>query len=174
VDDWTRLALAARDGDEPSLPALVRTTQPHVWRLCAHLGDRDAADDLTQETYLRAFRALPSYRGDSPVRVWLFTIARRVVADDIAARQRRRNHPVDPHWRDTVADHAGAVATHELIGHLDPERREAFVLTQLFGYPYAEAAEICGCPVGTIRSRVARAREQLVTMLDAGSDEQTA
>jgi hypothetical protein len=75
VDDWTRLALAARDGDEPSLPALVRTTQPHVWRLCAHLGDRDAADDLTQETYLRAFQALPSYRGDSPVRVWLFTIA---------------------------------------------------------------------------------------------------
>lgn len=52
----------------------------------------------------------------------------------------------------------------ELLATLDPDRRAAFVLTQLFGYPYAEAAEVCGCPVGTIRSRVARARGDLIAV----------
>ncbi|MCW2755081.1 MAG: sigC [Marmoricola sp.] len=145
--------------------AFVAVTQSDVWRLCAHLGDREAADDLTQETYLRAVKALRRFRGDSPVRAWLFTIARRVVADDIAARQRRRQHPVDTSWRSDVADHADAVSTQALVAGLDTDRREAFVLTQLLGYTYADAAEICGCPVGTIRSRVARAREQLVAMI---------
>ncbi|QYJ04630.1 sigma-70 family RNA polymerase sigma factor [Nocardioides panacisoli] len=168
MDDWTSLALAARDGDAEALTALVRLTQPHVWRLCAHLADRETADDLTQETYVRALRSLARYRGDSPIRVWLFTIARRVVADEISRRQRRRRRP-EPTPAPPAPDHAGAVATEALLAHLDPQRREAFVLTQLLGYPYADAAEICGCPVGTVRSRVARAREQLVDLL--GEDE---
>jgi RNA polymerase sigma-70 factor (ECF subfamily) len=58
----------------------------------------------------------------------------------------------------------GAVVT-DLLARLDPDRREAFVLTQLLGLPYAEAAEVAGCPVGTIRSRVARARADLVDSL---------
>lgn len=162
MDEWTRLAIAARRGGESETLAFVRATQADVWRLCAHLGDRDCADDLAQEAFLRALRALPRFRGDSPVRPWLFTIVRRVVADDIAARKRRRNHPVDATWAGQVDDHAGAVSTEALLAELDLDRREAFVLTQLLGYSYAETAQICDCPVGTIRSRVARAREQLV------------
>jgi RNA polymerase sigma-70 factor (ECF subfamily) len=62
-----------------------------------------------------------------------------------------------------VPDAAGqGVVVTDLLARLDPDRREAFVLTQLLGLPYAEAAQVAGCPIGTIRSRVARARADLV------------
>lgn len=175
VEDWTRWALDARDGDERSWRRLVEASQPHVWRLCAHLGDREAADDLTQETYLRAIRSLRSYRGAAPVRVWLFAIARRVVADDIAARRKRRT--VDQSllaasYLQQHPDHAESSALIALLADLDPDRREAFVITQVLGFSYADAAAIAGCPVGTIRSRVARAREELATAVR--SDERSA
>lgn len=163
TDDWTELALRARGGDEHALAEFVRATQADVWRLCRHLGDHDRADDLTQDVYVRVLHSLRGYRGEAPVRSWLFSIVRRVVADDLAQRARRRRTPVlasepqhDPH---------GEVAVHALLGELDPDRKLAFVLTQVLGYSYAEAAEICGCPIGTIRSRVARARESLVGLL---------
>jgi RNA polymerase sigma-70 factor (ECF subfamily) len=68
----------------------------------------------------------------------------------------------DPGEGPTTADHAEAHGTRALLALLAEDRRAAFVLTQLLGYSYAEAAEVCGCPVGTIRSRVARAREDLL------------
>jgi RNA polymerase sigma-70 factor, ECF subfamily len=170
VDEWTRLALAARSsGDRHALESFVRATQDDVWRLCAHLGDRDRADDLTQETYVRVLRSLPLFRGDAPVRSWLFSIVRRVVADDIAARQRGRRHHSDVDHegvrQGASPDHQGSVTLEHLLGALDPDRRAAFVLTQLMGYSYAEAAETCRVPIGTIRSRVARARESLIALL---------
>ncbi|MFT4264844.1 MAG: sigma-70 family RNA polymerase sigma factor, partial [Nocardioides sp.] len=96
-DELTRLALAARDGRDPwAVEDFVRAVQGDVWRLCAHLGDADRADDLAQDCFVRVLRSLRSFRGDAPVRPWLFTIVRRVVADDIRARQRRRREPVAP------------------------------------------------------------------------------
>jgi len=174
VDEWTRLAYAARGGaDRQALDAFVRVTHRDVWRLCAHLGDADRADDLTQETFLRVIGSLPGFRGESTVRAWLFSIARHVVADDIAARRRRRLREWTPDLEDrsdtaahaTSPDHQGSVALEHLLGCLDPDRRAAFVLTQVLGYSYAEAAEACDIPVGTIRSRVARARLVLAAML---------
>jgi RNA polymerase sigma-70 factor (ECF subfamily) len=172
VDELERLAADAVDGDPVAAAALVRATQSDVWRLCAALGDRQSADDLAQETYLRAFGSLHRFEGRSSLRTWLLSIARRVCADAIRSRRRRRLTLV----RDDAdlevlsgsdgADHVGegAVVT-DLLARLDPDRREAFVLTQLLGLPYAEAAEVAGCPVGTIRSRVARARGDLVDAL---------
>src|SRR3712207_9055802 len=90
VDDLERLAAAAVDGDPLAAAALVRATQSDVWRLCAALGDRQSADDLTQETYLRAFGALHRFEGRSSLRTWLLAIARRVCADAVRSRRRRR------------------------------------------------------------------------------------
>ena len=99
-------------------------------------------------------------------------IARRVCADAVRSRRRRRLTLVREErdlellapapGGDPTAD--GASVT-DLLARLDADRREAFVLTQLLGLPYAEAAEVAGCPVGTIRSRVARARADLVDSL---------
>jgi RNA polymerase sigma-70 factor (ECF subfamily) len=86
----SRLLEAARAGDELCLAAWIRRSQPEVWRLCAHLVDAEAADDLTQETLVRAWRALPAFRGDANGRTWLLAIARRVCADAPRSRTRRR------------------------------------------------------------------------------------
>jgi RNA polymerase sigma-70 factor (ECF subfamily) len=172
ADDLTPLALAARDGDRVALAAFVRASQAEVWRLCAHLTDRDAADDVTQDAYMRALGSLPSFRGDSSARTWLLTIAHRACADHIRRVQRRRRllgalHDRRPSAVAPAQD--GAVELDLLLSTLDGDRRTAFVLTQLLGLEYQEAAEVAGVPVGTIRSRVARARAQLIDQWGDGS-----
>ena len=89
-DRLDELALRAAAGDRVALSDLVRATQADVWRLCAHLVDRQSADDLTQDVYARAITALPRFRGDSPVRLWLLGIARHVCVDEVRRRSRRR------------------------------------------------------------------------------------
>ncbi|MDI1460593.1 sigma-70 family RNA polymerase sigma factor [Catellatospora sp. KI3] len=166
ADPATAWALAARGGDPLAQAALVRATQAEVWRFVAALVDPGSADDLTQETYLRAFRALPGFEGRSTVRTWLLGIARRACADHVrtVVRQRRLDTRLageaatgGPH-----PDPAGQISAAQLLERLSPERREAFVLTQLLGLPYEQAAAVLEVPVGTIRSRVARARADLV------------
>jgi RNA polymerase sigma-70 factor (ECF subfamily) len=173
VDDLQQTAADAAAGDPLAAARLVRETQSDVWRLCAALGDPGSADDLTQETYLRAFGSLHRFEGRSSLRTWLLAIARRVCADAIRSRRRRRLTLVRdpetlerPSLTDSPAEHAGVL---DLLARLDADRREAFVLTQLLGLSYAEAADVAGCPVGTIRSRVARARADLVDALGDGS-----
>src|SRR3954462_15097598 len=90
MDAVTRWALRARHGDPVAEAAFVRGTQADVWRLCASLVDPGAADDLTQETYLRAFKALPAFEARATVRTWLLGIARRACADHLRAVVRRR------------------------------------------------------------------------------------
>ena len=172
MDDLERIAADAAGGDPLAAAALVRATQSDVWRLCAALGDPQSADDLTQETFLRAFGSLHRFEGRSAVRTWLFSIARNVCADALRVRRRRRLTLVRDSSDLEAAQPAGAsdpvaegVAVTDLLARLDADRREAFVLTQLLGLSYADAAEVAGCPVGTIRSRVARARADLVDAL---------
>lgn len=178
MDDLTRLALAAGAGDRAATAALVRRTQPEVWRLCARLGDHATADDLTQEVYLRALPALTRFRGDASARTWLLQIARHVCADHVRRTRRSRAllarlieraevsgaHP-EPDCSPATVGVPALDDLDELIEGLPPERREAFVLTQLLGLSYAEAAQVCEVPVGTIRSRVARARGELLVRL---------
>lgn len=165
LDDVTRWALRAQQGDPVAEAAFVRGTQVEVWRLTAALVDPGSADDLTQETYLRAFRALPSFEARSSARTWLLGIARRTCADHVRRLVRRRKLEQRLAQEVAVASDAGDPAdghgTADLVAQLAEERRSAFVLTQLLGLSYAEAAEVEGVPIGTIRSRVARARTEL-------------
>jgi RNA polymerase sigma-70 factor (ECF subfamily) len=174
VDALTRLALEARDGDEVALAGFVRASQADVHRLAAHLVDAQSADDVTQEVYVRAIPALARYRADAPARLWLLAIARRTCADVIRRRGRQRRlwdrlvAQPDPARTGVAAPpESGAVDLAELLDDLDPDRRSAFVLTQVIGLGYAEAAEVLGVPVGTIRSRVSRARGDLTAALAA-------
>ncbi len=170
-DPTTELALRARAGDPAAQAALVRATQAEVWRFAAALVDPGSADDLTQETFLRAFRALPAFEGRSSVRTWLLGIARRACADHLRAVVRRRRldaRLAAQAWTDGPApDPAQRLGAADLLRALSEERRTAFVLTQVLGLSYAEAAAVEDVPVGTIRSRVARAREDLVTAVAA-------
>src|SRR3954462_1782976 len=90
TDPTTELGLGARARAAGAQTAFVRATQTEVWRFTATLVDPGSADDLTQETYLRAFRALGTFEGRSSVRTWLLGIARRVCADHVRTVVRRR------------------------------------------------------------------------------------
>ena len=164
MDELTELALAARHGDTAAATAFVRATQADVWRLCRHLGSPGIVEDLVQDCYARAFASLHRFAGRSSARTWLLSIARRTCADAVRAAVKQRALPASD---DQHPDHAEGIALRSLLAALDDDRREAFVLTQLVGLSYPEAADVCGCPVGTIRSRVARARADLVAAIAA-------
>jgi RNA polymerase sigma-70 factor (ECF subfamily) len=174
----TELALAAGRGDREALAEFVRATQRDLWRFLAHLSGADAADDLAQETYLRAITSLPGFTGRSSARTWLLVIARRASIDRTRREMARPRISPGVDWV-AVADRAagGQRCGHEDIVELNlvlaglcPEQREALVLTQVIGMSYAEAADVMGCQVGTIRSRVARGREELIAARSAGQD----
>lgn len=174
-DTWiTTLALAAAAGDHIALTTFIRATQRDVYHFLTYLCAGDAGENLTQETYLQALRALPDFAGRSSARTWLLSIARRVAADQI---RRASARPLASAVAD--GDTAAAAASvpprsgreegallRELVTGLEADRRDAFVLTQVLGLDYASAAEVCDCPVGAIRSRVARAREDLVRAMN--------
>ncbi|MER6232070.1 MULTISPECIES: sigma-70 family RNA polymerase sigma factor [Streptomyces] len=173
----TRLALAARDGDPVKADRFVRALHRDVWRYVAHLsGETQAADDLTQDVFLRAFTGLPGFEGRSSARTWLLSIARRTVADSFRRAAARPRLADRDDWQRAAeqAQPCGTpgfdegVALAELLSSIQADRREAFVLTQLLGIPYKEAATVIGCPVGTVRSRVARARITLIELLTDG------
>lgn len=169
MDELTRLAIEARRGDPEMMTDFIRAGQREVWSLCAYLVDAGSADDLTQETYLRVFRALPAFRQESSARTWLLSITRRACMDELRRRTRRRSGEtlvpeLDDHAQVRSAE-AEQVEIRELLSHLPFERRDAFVLTQMLGLSYRDAARACECPVGTIRSRVARARLDLIEAL---------
>ncbi|MGW4650431.1 sigma-70 family RNA polymerase sigma factor [Kitasatospora sp. NPDC004289] len=170
----TAWALAAREGDPAAVERFVRATRMDVWRYVAHLsGEPQAADDLTQETFLRALRSLPRFEGRSSARTWLLSIARRAVVDRFRFAAARPRLLDTDDWQGAVeraqyCDLPGfeeGVALSELLAALPAERREAFVLTAVRGLPYEEAARLTGCPIGTVRSRVNRARAALVRQL---------
>lgn len=167
----TALALTAARGDQAALERWLRDTQADVWRFLAHRTSPAEADDLTQETYLRAFGSLRRFAGRSSSRTWLLSIARRVVVDRIRSASARPRISGAADWQHAAEDHPAreravgfedVVELGVLLAGLDEDRREAIVLTQFLGLSYAEAAEVCGCPVGTVRSRVSRAREDLL------------
>ncbi|ARX87074.1 RNA polymerase sigma factor [Streptomyces alboflavus] len=154
----------------------MRALHRDVLRYVAHLSaDPQAADDLAQDTFLRALGSLHRFEGRSSARTWLLSIARRTVVDSLRHAAARPRLSDRDDWQ-AAAEQAqprglpgfdDGIALAELLDGIPPERREAFVLTQLLQQPYAEAAAAIGCPVGTVRSRVARARATLIEALAA-------
>jgi RNA polymerase sigma-70 factor, ECF subfamily len=165
-EEW---ADRARSGDVAAWDEFVRECYDPVRRLCTSLVDARASEDLAQEAFTRAVRAVHRFRGECSERSWILSIAYRVCVDELRARGRRRRHEADAppsvvERAGVVPDASDDVAMDDLVGRLDPDRRAAFVLTQIFHLSYGEAAVVCGCPVGTVRSRVARARDDLIVM----------
>lgn len=170
MDERTTLLVAAQDGDRSALAAFIRASEPEVWRLARHLVGPEAADDVTQEVFIRAWRSLPRFRAESSARTWLLSIARRTCADAVRRRQRdRRLHDrlATAHDGGVAGDRTGGTDVAALVAQLPHDRREAFVLTQVLGLSYEDAAAIVGVPIGTIRSRVSRSREALVEAIRA-------
>jgi len=182
-DPATAWALAARGGDSDAVDHFVRALHRDVIRYVAHLcGDPQAVDDLAQDTFLRALGSLHRFEGRSSARTWLLAIARRAVADSHRYTAVRPRTADVSDWQLTVerAQPRGlpgfddGIALLDLLDRLPEERREAFVRTQLLGLPYTEAAALGDCPIGTVRSRVARARTTLTALIADAEEASTA
>ena len=130
------------------------------------LGDRDGMDDVLQEAYVRAFRALPRFRGESSLETWLYRIVYNACVDDL---RRHRAHETLDEWDERLAaaptqpearlDLAAALAS------LPPELRAVVLLIDAEGLTYEEAAVVLDAPAGTIASRLNRARSHLQAVL---------
>ena len=170
-DPDPRTLARAREGDLGAFEDLVRQYQGDVWRFAYHFTrDRTLADDVTQDAFLRAFRFLGGFRGDSKFSSWLFRIARNCAMDQLRARTTQQEHesaaPVGPTF-----DPQTRVELNAALDAATPEHREPFLLVEVFGLSYQEAADVLGVRVGTIKSRMHRARR---VMMDALAVEEEA
>src|SRR5262245_31508266 len=161
-DADVRLVEAILSGDAEAGRRLVREQYPRVYRYLVYLTGRpELAEDLTQETFLHAWRRLDTFEGRAPLRTWLHTIAHRVFLHSL--RQQRSQVSLDA-VAEVAAAHPAAlelVELRELIGSLPDEEREILLLHALEGYTSVEIARIVGAPEGTVRYRLSQARERL-------------
>lgn len=148
---------------------------PHLRAFARSLtGDRDRADDLVQDAVLRALSASTQYTQGTNFKAWIFTILRNLYFNEFR-RNRALMRPLEAADLEIHATAPSQQAGLEFddfrraFRTLPPEQREALVLVGADGFRYEEAAAICGCPVGTIKSRVARARSEIERLLGAPS-----
>jgi RNA polymerase sigma-70 factor, ECF subfamily len=133
-------------------------------------GNGDRADDLVQETLLRALANIDSFQPGSNLPAWLFTILRNLFRSEYRKR-RREVEDAEGRYAETLKSHpeqTGRVEFEEFrtaLAKLPADQREALILVGASGFSYDDAAAICGCAVGTIKSRVNRARTRLADLL---------
>ena len=169
----------AQGGDAEAFEQLIGPLEQLIWRICWHYtGNREAAEDCGQETMIRIWRSLGSYRGDCALESWAYRIAANCCMDYLRKKKRDKSESVEP-LREQGFDPADpspgteeqvvAEDVHrrlrEAITQLPEEQREALILTQLQKVPYEEAALLLNISEGTVKSRVNRAKARLKEIL---------
>ncbi len=167
------LAQAAARGDEAAFSSIMRGHADAVYgHALRFFGDPHAAEDATQEVFIKVFRTIGSYDGRSRLSTWLYRVTHNACLD-MARSGRRIPQPVDPVTFEPIpaADFADDVvfagALEAAMATLAPEDRDALGAVTLFGLSYQEAASALDVPVGTVKSRVFRARRALAAVLFA-------
>ena len=177
-----QLVERAQQGDKRAFELLVRKYQYKIVQLVGRLvGDADAPD-VAQETFIKAWRALNGFRGQSAFYTWLYRIGINTAKNHLVARGRRpSNQDIDVDEAEQFGhteqmsdvDTPEALLLSEEIRHkveeaiakLPPDLRQAITLRELEGLSYEEIAEAMNCPIGTVRSRIFRAREAIDLVL---------
>jgi len=167
----------ARVGDHEAFAAVVRLYDRRLRGIAYRvLGDRDRMDDALQEAYVRAFRALPRFRGDARVGTWLFRITYNACLDELARSRKTTHVPLDElvEQASDPAELEDALTTRgelaDAFATLSADERAAVFLVDVEGHDYAGASEILGVPVGTVASRLNRARKALRRSLEGGPE----
>lgn len=166
----------AQHGDSAAFEQLVTPSEQLLWRICwRYTRHQEDAADCLQETMVKAWRQLPNFRGEGNLEAWLCRICTTCCLDFLRSRTRRaadsidamqetgfdlRDHAPQPHEAAEMnEDHAELARA---IDALPPDMRETLILTQLEGRSYEDAARITGASIGTVKSRINRARQKLL------------
>lgn len=174
-DEERNLVAAARGGDHRAFEALVLKYQDRIFRLVQRLvSGTDVVDDLAQEVFIRAYRSLGDFKGESSLYTWLYKIALNLCRNHYRTRGRRPAHEeLDEADGAIGLEAAGGTPEDELfrsefwdqlrlgLDDLPAEQREAVVFCDLEGMSYEEMAGVIGVPIGTVRSRIFRGRRAL-------------
>ena len=160
----------ARRGDHAAFAEIVRAHDAGLRALAFRLlGDRNRMDDVLQEAYLKAYLALPRFRGESSLHTWLYTITYRECVNDMRRRQARPVLPVVDHFLDGHGQNADGPEAQvvqrtrlaDVLAQLPVDQRAAVLLVDELGFDYPAAAELLGVPRGTLAARLHRARNAL-------------
>jgi RNA polymerase sigma-70 factor (ECF subfamily) len=161
----------------PSLRDAMLAAVPSLRAFAISLsGNIDRADDLVQETLLRAIANIDSFQPGTNMSAWMFTILRNLFRSEYRKR-RREVEDTDGSYAESLKSHPEQSSRLEFqefraaLAKLPPDQREALILVGASGFSYEEAASICDCAVGTIKSRVNRARTRLADLLSIESAE---
>lgn len=179
-----QLVERVREGDKRAYGLLVEKYRRKLMRLLSRMvRDPDEIEDIAQETFIKAYRALPQFRGDAAFYTWLYRIAVNTAKNYLAAKGRGMqtlsdqalNDEDEPDERLVVQDISTpeselltkqvAYAVNEAVEALPEELRQAITLREIEGMSYEEIAEAMDCPIGTVRSRIFRAREAIAAKL---------
>jgi RNA polymerase sigma factor (sigma-70 family) len=170
------VATRFRDGDPEAVRAVYREYGRLVYSVAYRaLGDRDLAEEATQQTFVRAWQAAQTFDPNRELGPWLATIARRTAIDVFRRESRRRHVPIEdvaPSDRSVVTlpvgiDESFAVwEVRRAIGELPEDERRLVALQHLDGLTHAEIAERLAIPIGTVKSRSFRAHRRLAAVLD--------
>jgi len=175
-DGAADLALIERwkGGDQRAAAEIVERHAHALARFAASSGERDEVDELVQDTFVRAFNSLDTFRADSALRTWLFTILRRLLLDRKRSEKRRRNqveldegHAVQAYDAlDALVADETAVRARQAIERLSPLQKEVFVLRVTEGLPYGEIAKLVGSTEGACRVHYHNAMRSVKEFID--------
>jgi RNA polymerase sigma-70 factor (ECF subfamily) len=156
----------ARGGDLLAFEELVRLYQADAFRFAWHLTrDRPLAEDVTQEAFLRAFRFLGGFRGDRKFGSWLFSITRNCAMDSLRARRFPLLREGEREIEGSTTDATTHAELDAALRSISTEHRETFLLVEVFGLSYVEAADVLAVAPGTVKSRMFRARRALCSAM---------
>lgn len=179
-----QLVEKARLGDKRAFELLVEKYQRRLYRLLSRMvRDPEEVEDIAQETFIKAYRALPNFRGDAAFYTWLYRIGVNTAKNYLSSRNKAMptisdqamDDEDEPDERLVAQDISTpesellskqvAIAVNEAVEALPEELRSAITLREMEGLSYEEIAELMGCPIGTVRSRIFRAREAIAAKL---------
>ncbi|MCU0932902.1 MAG: RNA polymerase sigma factor RpoE [Thiobacillaceae bacterium] len=179
-----QLVERVRAGDKQAFGLLVEKYQRKLLRLLSRMvRDPDEVEDIAQETFIKAYRALPQFRGDAAFYTWLYRIGVNTAKNYLSSRHRTMptlseqalDEDDEPDERLVVKDIGTpesellskqmVIAVNEAVDALPEELRQAITLREMEGMSYEEIAEAMDCPIGTVRSRIFRAREAIAAKL---------
>jgi RNA polymerase sigma-70 factor (ECF subfamily) len=170
-DPDPRTLARARGGDVSAFEDLVRAYQADLWRFTySYTRDHALAEDATQEAFIRAYRFLPSFRGDSRFTSWLFRIARNCALDIIRSRKSQEDRALRAPDPIGSPDPVTRLELQTALSAVSEDHREPFLLIEVFGLSYQEAADVLRVRVGTVKSRMHRARAAMMGALAVEED----